>query len=583
MNFQNKYKNRDPIETINIIKNFFSKNNIVIKEESLIQSISGTWSISLYAIYNDNEICMSNGKGANANYALASGYAELYERFCNKIYLYANFPLSIFMKDISKDLNGYFFHPHEKVFSFEDGVQQSEKIYNVLQKINIFDIISLNLHHEWIGLPFYNLTNNLDKKFLDPRVLYLLEGSTGMASGNTKTEALISAISEQFEHQVRWDFVELIKNNPIYLLDLKDLTNKDLQQTISLIQKENELYIYDASYYYNTPVLFGLLLNKELKTATLNISCHPVFDIALERICTELFQGIQSYKTKNNLIMPSREKREEYFWAETNGTFSSMTSFPEELLLKTPIKCKNGNQDVFLSAAEYDESILYSYYINLCKQLNYHVYYCDHSLDDKMFAIKLYVEEIINIPAVFLQEIPKKSKFALLNFYYLIDEFIFSASLNLTARQDLIFSYNNLNSYERLSFNMWRGKNPFNIFKPYIPTNFFLLLSELFYAPDNFYKNDALINSLDDDLFKSSYREYALKCKYLNSNKYTFNEIKQFLHFFDIEITENDKIGYTNKHYLMDQVIFNNIYDLYHGQKIQEYINLLTSIPYANI
>ena len=56
MNFQNKYKNRNPSETVAIIKDFFSELHIEVKEDLVIEAISGTWSVGVSAFYNKNPI-----------------------------------------------------------------------------------------------------------------------------------------------------------------------------------------------------------------------------------------------------------------------------------------------------------------------------------------------------------------------------------------------------------------------------------------------------------------------------------------------------------------------------------------------
>ena len=289
MSYTTKYKTRDPLETVNIIKNFFQKYDIEIEENDPVCSISGTWSICLHAYYKGKGVGMSNGKGITKEYAYASGYAELYERFCNKIGFYANHHLTVLAEKWSYENNGYIFHPKEKVYSFSEGLKQSPQANFVLTTSKTEKILSSILHNKWIGVPFYHLNNKNDCKYLDPRILYVLGASSAMCAGNSFHEAVLQGLSEQFEHQVRWNFVELIEKYPIYRIDIDGIVNPELQNIIKNIQIENDFYLFDASYYYNTPVLFGMVIDKERKTATLNFSSFPIFDIAVERICTELY------------------------------------------------------------------------------------------------------------------------------------------------------------------------------------------------------------------------------------------------------------------------------------------------------
>ena len=88
-----KFKDRSPVQTVKIIRDFFSNKQFLIKEEAVLQSLeSQTWYAHLELYYNDKFILSSNGKGITRDYCLASGYGELYERFCNGIfYLYNPF------------------------------------------------------------------------------------------------------------------------------------------------------------------------------------------------------------------------------------------------------------------------------------------------------------------------------------------------------------------------------------------------------------------------------------------------------------------------------------------------------------
>ena len=82
-NLQNKYKDRLPEDTINIIKDFFSKKGFEIEEAIIKNPMPNIWWCRVILKYNNIEIQGANGKGTTKCYALASGYAELYERYCN--------------------------------------------------------------------------------------------------------------------------------------------------------------------------------------------------------------------------------------------------------------------------------------------------------------------------------------------------------------------------------------------------------------------------------------------------------------------------------------------------------------------
>lgn len=84
MEYTNSYKDRAPIETYQIIKQYFDSLEFNVIDE-VWQTVAGTWSSRhLLLDKTQNQIVSSNGKGMTKEFCLASGYAELYERFCLK-------------------------------------------------------------------------------------------------------------------------------------------------------------------------------------------------------------------------------------------------------------------------------------------------------------------------------------------------------------------------------------------------------------------------------------------------------------------------------------------------------------------
>lgn len=415
----------------------------------------------------------------------------------------------------------------------------------------------------------------------------MLESSTGMCAGNTKKEAIIQGLSEQFEHQIKYNFIDLIKNQKIYQLNLNYIKNQQLQQIIQNIQTENDFFVFDASYYYNTPVLFGLIINKKTKSITINIASFPVFNIAFERICTELYQGVKSYtNNKKDIIFPSKVKeniQEDYFWRESSGSFYRISSLPEELFIKQKQICNSPNLEIFLTDdKQYTEEELYDYYLKLCYNNNYNFYYYDCSLSKDMYAIKIYSEEIINIPKIYLNPISTEAKNCLINSHLFFNEFFFNNIMNEELRNNFIISYNNLNDIEKIYFDRYRGRTyGYQIFNLY-PAPKFNLIVEI-YCNKNFYLNDNFINSITDPLIAKSYREYSIKLRYLNSKEYTLEEIQSIMNYLNIEITEEDYKYYQDSNYLLDKIVFDNIYKLYHSDIFLDYINLLVSLKYVNV
>ena len=59
-------------------------------EEALRQEQSTTWSLVLSLEYKGHFVLKTYGKGITKEFARASGYAEMYERFCNGMHYLCN-------------------------------------------------------------------------------------------------------------------------------------------------------------------------------------------------------------------------------------------------------------------------------------------------------------------------------------------------------------------------------------------------------------------------------------------------------------------------------------------------------------
>ena len=73
-----------PEETVEIIKKFFTKKGFKVTITDFNQSEIGTWYCRISIYLHGNLVLGANGKGTSKEYALASGFAELYERFSNR-------------------------------------------------------------------------------------------------------------------------------------------------------------------------------------------------------------------------------------------------------------------------------------------------------------------------------------------------------------------------------------------------------------------------------------------------------------------------------------------------------------------
>lgn len=411
MNF--KFKDRNPKETIELIKKFFNDRNCtIIQSEISEKTESGTWWNSYQLYYGKELIGRSNGKGASKEFAEASGLAELYERFCNRNH-FSSYYINKRIKDRKYDKFGYYEDPREKEITYEEAISDSPKInflFNMLDdKKGNLKLIWEALLDKFVAVPFSGF-NMKDEKYLVPEFVLIATGSDGMAAGNTLNEALVQGSSEICEHYI-WDTLNNL-DGPFPCINLNSIKlPKYLVNIINKITQLNyKIYCIDFSRIYNLPVLGLYIIDLEKHVGYLNLGAHPVFEIALERTLTETYQGYASLRKGRKAVMLPY-KRYGDFGAQSSN-MSSITNrniYNENILLNQKIETSINNK-VFLSFDfSNDNDTFVEYFKDLFNKLDWHVYYRDVSLCKDFFAIQLYSDNVLSIGSTIMREVGKIS------------------------------------------------------------------------------------------------------------------------------------------------------------------------------
>lgn len=395
LTYKDKFKDRTPEATIEIIDNYFHSLGMYVKPLIIRETECGTWYSRLQLRYKDFPILAQNGKGTSKNYCLASGYGELYERFCAQ-FLFTGDPF-LYNDIINNRFKkyGYYIHPEEKEIGFQDTFisnQAGQDFLNAFSEPSnkIEKYCNLFVNNKYIGVPFINAKDPDKKLYLDPRLTFYLHGSSGLACGNTFFEAFVQGMSEIYEHYVtRLYWVE--PQEKYYCLNLESIQNPTLQSIIKKIESENDLYILDLSYNFNVPVLMSLIVNKYTHAISVNLGSSPVFDIALERILTELYQGFDTFNTtKLDGQIPAKVIKD-YRLKSTVWPNSEVICpvFPENIL--THLSFNNDyNHEVFLFNNSYSNEQLYNYQLKINELNNFDIYYFNRSGCKDMYAIELF-------------------------------------------------------------------------------------------------------------------------------------------------------------------------------------------------
>lgn len=269
-------KDRQPSETIKIIKDILKANNYQISEKGLKRSLRGSYSIRLEL----NNGKGANGKGTTLELAKASAYAELIERLQSNMLNKKRVTTNI----VDKKHNIYGILLNTASDEYKKKFFDLDEIYfNVSEATNI-------------------KTNK--KELIPVNAICSFCHTNGLASGNTFEEAVNQAIFEIFERHCYQKCLEedvLIRN-----IDISSypLTQKNKKMLAFLKQMGFEYYIKDCSL-GKYPVIGFLLLDKKHNKYTFTMGSDTSFNIALSRCITEMMQGVNFKELRQKMVSNS--------------------------------------------------------------------------------------------------------------------------------------------------------------------------------------------------------------------------------------------------------------------------------------
>lgn len=272
-NCANSRKDRQPSETVKIIKDILKTNNYQVSEKGLKRSLRGSYSIRLEL----NNGKGANGKGTTLELAKASAYAELIERLQSNMLNKKRITTNI----IDKKHNIYEILLNMASNEYKKKFFDLNRIYfNVSEAINI----------------------KTNKKELIPiNAICSFCHTNGLASGNTFEEAVNQAIFEIFE---RYCYQKCLEENILIRnIDISSypLTEKNKKMLVLLKKKGFEYYIKDCSL-GKYPVIGFLLFDKKHNKYTFTMGSDTSFNIALSRCITEMMQGVNFKELKQKMV-----------------------------------------------------------------------------------------------------------------------------------------------------------------------------------------------------------------------------------------------------------------------------------------
>lgn len=401
----NKYKDRTPKETVALITKFFEKKGFKIKRQ-IFETEIGTWTCRIDIYMNGLEILGANGKGVTEDFALASGYSELFERFCNRNN-YINNPF--FIRKAKKLRPEYLYDKDERTldpFTMISGVKILEEYYRDMLKTDdaIKEFFAIHYPDGARGVDFKHIGKD-ETLYLDPSIMLRVTGSNGMAAGNSEKEALNQGMSELYERRGSILFYSDPQSH-YRAVDLKTVTNEKYKHAVdTMLNDDFDFVVLDLSYNFGIPVLAGILIDKIGLSCHINFSAFPVFDIAFERILTEIYQGINCMRKYCGTIqIPEKGNRASYVLNAYGNNYTEAAYISDELIRdKLEFFAYDelaNNSNVFLPAQDKNNENIHNYYIQLSKNLGYDFYYHNFSLIDEMAAVYIIAPDMLSIEQI---------------------------------------------------------------------------------------------------------------------------------------------------------------------------------------
>ncbi len=335
---ERRYKEVAPEDTVKKLKGLLKKLGIEVEETWSEESSVGTYSLRI-CIKGTN--IGQNGKGMTREFAMASAYAEFFERFQNGIFrariekpteellfAYAPDERCLSAKELISDKNS-FFEYILKANGFEEK-NKVEKLQFVQELLN--ENNKLIRKENSTSVPYYSVKNN-DIEYIPNRLFSHLYDTNGMCAGNSKEEALIEGVSEILERYVA---IEIFKNK-ITLPEIPENYISKFPKVKAMVERlrKNSKYYFrlvDCSFGGKYPVAGLYIIEKNTGKFGFKLGAHPDYGIAMERCFTEAAQGRDIYEYAETCIFDFYTGERDDNKSLTEFLFTDFASVPYKVI-----------------------------------------------------------------------------------------------------------------------------------------------------------------------------------------------------------------------------------------------------------
>lgn len=340
-----RYKEVAPEETVKKLKGLLEKLGIEVEEKWSNESSVGTYSLRIHIKGTDMG---QNGKGMTREFAMASGYAEFFERLQNGMFRFRmekpteELPFvtapdekhlsvedALGIKDNNGEIRNSFFENILKQNSKESATKE-EKVEYIKEILN--EKSDLVEKEEYNYLPYYSVKNK-DLEYIPDRLFSYLFDTNGMCAGNSREEALIEGISEILE---RYAGMKIFKEK-VTLPEIPMSYIEKFPKVKKMVEKlkQNEEYYFkmvDCSFGGKYPVAGLYIIEKNTGRFGFKMGAHPDYGIAMERCFTEAAQGRDIYEYAETCLFDFYEGEDSKNRNLTEFIFADLSAVPYQVI-----------------------------------------------------------------------------------------------------------------------------------------------------------------------------------------------------------------------------------------------------------
>ncbi len=327
-NIDEKFKDASPEQTVARILEILAENGLHASERWAESGVSDCFSVHVTI---DGTECGTYGKGITRPLARASGYAELMERLQNG-FLYLK-PLKrpdrrlLTQDELFSESGPFFARLAEKLTEKEGWHFTAERLIQIAAQLEPGDRLDCT--------PYYSVTE--DRQIPIPqRFLIDLCGSNGLSAGNSPAEAMVQGFSEIQERYCQYQFLFRHLTPPDVPEDYLAQFSVASRIIRSIRAAGYDVVVKDCSLGEGYPVVCTAVIDRKTHQYHVHLGANPVFEIALERSLTEIFQGrnLSALAIDRGFSTGDRPDSETYLVSFGQGH----SIFPPEFFLDTPTR-----------------------------------------------------------------------------------------------------------------------------------------------------------------------------------------------------------------------------------------------------